>query len=326
MALCSSALSGAPSGGGPAPPSLLRAVQGLLLMAAVAAQLLCLRFFEGRTLPVLVDIAARWSFVRLWERSLLTSAGLLLAAGAALSGAALLAPCAGGLSATEIAAACLAAALGWAPLLNLYLMLAMTIQFCSLGLDAFAVELLNAPHLSGLVGLVGQFNVLNAAIHRAAYTVQPALTLLIALTLALAIAALVRITLPALNPALNSGSFDGDTAGGGDAVLEGGGGLTGDAVAVAWVAVLLLLGLRLLERIAVVNLKCKRLPALVHCLDFGHEIDHDRWCVAAHIAGSGAGFHVHSVLVSRGAVLKLGYVSVAGVFLLATRLLASFRA
>lgn len=278
-------------------------------------------------MPVLVDIAARWSFVRLWERSLLASARLLLAAGAALSGTALLAPSAGGLSAAEVAAACLAAALGWVPLLNLYLMLAMTIQFCSLGLDAFAVELLNAPHLSGLVGLVGQFNVLNAAIHRTAYTVQPALTLLIALTLALAIAALVRITLPALNPALNSGSLDGDETGGRGAAPEGGGGgLTGDAVAVAWVAVLLLLGLRLLERIAVVNLKCKRLPALVHCLDFGHEIDHDRWCVAAHIAGSGAGFHVHSVLVSRGAVLKLGYVSVAGVFLLATRLLASFRA
>jgi len=316
-----------------APPSFFQAVQGLLLLAAIAAHVLCMLFFGGSTVPVLVDVAKRWSFILSWERSVHRTA-LALAGLALLLGTSVLLARGEWLhmgkgraaEATAAGTACLMAALGWAFLLTVYLLLSMVIDFCSLGLDAFALELLNAPGQAGLSGLVGQFNVLNATIRRAAYASQSALTLFVTLTMALSIASLVRNALPAV-PVLPGGSEGSRSSSSSQGVWSAApaarGSSMGDVVAVAWAAALLVLGLNLLSHIAVVNLKCKRLPALVHSLDFGLEIDHDRWCVAAHIAGSEAGFPVHSVLVSRGAVFKLGYISLASVCLLATRLVVS---
>eukprot|EP00747_Dinoflagellata_sp_TGD_P008035 gnl/TRDRNA2_/TRDRNA2_117665_c2_seq1.p1 gnl/TRDRNA2_/TRDRNA2_117665_c2~~gnl/TRDRNA2_/TRDRNA2_117665_c2_seq1.p1 ORF type:complete len:210 (+),score=29.93 gnl/TRDRNA2_/TRDRNA2_117665_c2_seq1:2-631(+) len=200
-------------------------------------------------------------------------------------------------------------------LLTLYMLLALVIQFCSLGLDAFALDLLNAPSLSGLSGLVGQFNVLSAAVRRAAYAVQLPLGLFVALALSLAIAALCHVALPSI-PGNDAAFLGGSKA---EAGLHGRHSF-GDFVAVSWATALLLLSLRLLSQIAVVNLKCKRLPGLVHSLDFGNEIDHDRWCVAAHIATEEAGFPVHGLLITQGAVLKLVYISLVGLCLLITRL------
>eukprot|EP00929_Paragymnodinium_shiwhaense_P064884 TRINITY_DN32580_c0_g1_i1.p1 TRINITY_DN32580_c0_g1~~TRINITY_DN32580_c0_g1_i1.p1 ORF type:complete len:852 (+),score=181.94 TRINITY_DN32580_c0_g1_i1:170-2725(+) len=306
-----------------ASPSFFAAVRCLLQLAASLAHLQCVFFFQGCTLPVLLGVATRWAFVYSWHRQVMRTAVALVVFGGMLSAicmglglqkdlrgataAEASSSRSGGKEVVRLLEEAAGDALAWLPLMTLYLVLAVTIQFCSLGLDAFALDLLNAPGASsGLHGLVGQFNVLSSSIRRAAYAVQSALALLAALTLALCIATLVRVALPAL-PA------DVQTTG------------PGDLAAVAWAVALLLLGLWLLNSIAVVNLKCKRLPALVHSLDFGVEIDRDRWCVAAHVASCEAGFPVHSVLVTRGAVLKLGYVSLSGLCLVATRLAVSYR-
>ena len=98
--------------------------------------------------------------------------------------------------------------------------------------------------------------------------------------------------------------------------------LTLFVVPLLWSAGLLLLGLHLLNEIAVVNTKCKRLPALVNTLSFGAEIDHDKWCVAAHITSCDAGFFVYNVPVTRGSVLKFSYFLLAGFFFLLTKLVA----
>mmetsp|Transcript_126934 Transcript_126934/g.201281 ORF Transcript_126934/g.201281 Transcript_126934/m.201281 type:complete len:952 (-) Transcript_126934:115-2970(-) len=294
-------------------PSFFQAVQALLLLISVIAHALCIRHFHGVTPPKLISIAIRWCFIHSWETSVLRTAFCLLPLLSVLTATAAFPKRDSSmetvLGSASTVVAVVVAMLGWTLLLTLYLLLAMVVQFCSLGLDAFALDLLNAPRLDGLKGLVGQFNVLIAAIRRAAYAVQWALAVFGGLTLALAIAAICFVTLPALSG--NDAAWDGKHCEGCDGI--------GDAIAVSWAVVLLLLGLRLLNHIADVNLKCKRLPALVHSLDFGKEVDHDRWCVAAHIAASEAGFPIHSVLITRGAVLKIGYISLAGFCLLITQ-------
>eukprot|EP00927_Polykrikos_kofoidii_P012195 TRINITY_DN15245_c0_g9_i1.p1 TRINITY_DN15245_c0_g9~~TRINITY_DN15245_c0_g9_i1.p1 ORF type:complete len:375 (+),score=50.92 TRINITY_DN15245_c0_g9_i1:124-1125(+) len=325
-----------------APLSFFQAVRGLLLLAAVAAHIVCIRFLAGGTLPVLIDIATRWCFVRSWERQLnrrglvlIFSGVILICSGVLLGDAGHGGDCGasvgvfGGCVAENKVSGWLGGGCGrscplqavsdtitavfvWWPLLTLHLLSMGVVQFCSLGLDAFALELLNAPAGTGLCGLVGQYNVLSATIRRAAYSAQCALALLAALTLALCIATLVQV-LPATLP--NSTSEQN--------AQKGTRASSSDIAATAWTAALVLLGLWLLNSIADVNLKCRRLPGLLHSLDFGAEIDHDRWCVASLIAGSESGFPVHSVLVTRGAVLKLGYMSVSGLSLVAMQLATS---
>lgn len=302
-------------------PSFFQVVQTLLLFVTIAAHALCIRLSCGRTLVVLLEIASRWSFIRCWERYVYQSALFLILLDALLSGSAAFAGTAllevgHQKGETYVATSVLLATASWTLLLTLYLLLLMVVQFCSLGLDAFALDLLNAPGASGLSGLVGQFNVLLAGIRRGAYAVQFGLAVFVGLTLVLEIAALCLIALPGLPSGGGVRAWDDAPGESCSGACDG----TGDLIVVVWVTALLCLGLRLLNHIAVVNLKCKRLPALVHSLDFGQEIDHDRWCVAAHIAASEAGFPVHSVLITRGAVLKMGYISLAGLCLLITRL------
>lgn len=274
------------------PPPFLQAVQLMVLLSAALSHLLCAHFFAGYTPLALIDIAEGWCFVRCWEHSVnrtgvvLACLTLLLNASAWLEGS------------KPVAAL---VALGWMLLMVLVVTLAMVVRFCTFGLDAFALNLLNARTHCGLSGTVGQFNLLSAAIRRAAYSMQALVATVLALTMALGIAALCHVAWFAA-----PGRW-----------------AAGDAVAVAWVSFLLLTGLWLLNEVAVVNLKCKRLPALVHSLDFGREIDHDRWCVAAHIHSSDANFPVHGVVVDRGTVLKSGYLTLAGICLLVTRLAVS---
>lgn len=88
-------------------------------------------------------------------------------------------------------------------------------------------------------------------------------------------------------------------------------------VSIVWVFVLLGLGLSLLNTITMINTKCQRLPALVNSLNFGLEIDYDRWCVAAHIAGCDAGFFVYNIRLAPVSVLKFAYISLAvGLYLM----------
>ena len=60
----------------------------------------------------------------------------------------------------------------WLWILSLVALFFIVLHFCSLGLDAFALELVNSPVLGGLVT---RFNVLNAVMRRGAYAVQLAL-------------------------------------------------------------------------------------------------------------------------------------------------------
>ncbi|CAD7958127.1 unnamed protein product [Amoebophrya sp. A120] len=87
--------------------------------------------------------------------------------------------------------------------------------------------------------------------------------------------------------------------------------------AILWVLVIIALGLTLLNTIAMINIKCQRLPTLVNSLNFGLEIDYDRWCVASHIAACDAGFFVYNVRLAPASVLKFGYLSMAvGLYLI----------
>jgi len=157
--------------------------------------------------------------------------------------------------------------------------LIVTIIFCSFGLDAFALVVVDA---SGLEGLVEGFNLLNAVMRRVAYSVQFSLTVFSTTIFFMILTTLLNI-------------FNIDTP------------MSEAIISYVWAGAIFLVGLGTLIAIAMVNTKCLRLPALVHSLSFGSEINHDKWCVAAHIRGCDAGFFVYNMPVTIAAVFKFTY-------------------
>lgn len=277
------------------------AVRGLSLLACACAHASSVRFFAGGTFADLVHYATRSDFVRCWSASswqaALAQAVPLLALTVASA------------AAEGIGPLWLAYTIAWLPVMVQYHLFLTTIKFCSLGLDAFALNLLNTHCLQGLVG---RFDKLHAAMRRSAYAVQASLTVFVTILFALLFACMYHLAFPGLNGG-------GSTATTGDTLLAPWA-TASNSSAVISVAVLFLLGLHLLNQIATVNAKSKRLPVLIHSLNFGHEIDHDKWCVSAHIASLEAGFFVYNVPVTRWSVLKFLYFAIAATSFLLTRL------
>jgi len=181
----------------------------------------------------------------------------------------------------------------WVALFTWVGMLMSVIYFCSLGLDAFALVVVDTKELAGLIQ---KFNVLNAVMRRAAYSVQFALTGFA--TFVFTIVIIWLNTVVSHNTALQ-----------GDFMLK----------LAVWGGTMFLLGVTMLVFIAMVNTKCKRLPALVHSLNFGMEINHDKWCVAAHIEGCDAGFLIYNMAVAPTSVMKFSYIILAASIFLFTR-------
>lgn len=285
----------------PAPARYGASVKGLLLLAAAAAQAASLRFFASATFQDLAGHATRSVYVRSWAAASWRAALALLALLVALGGAAGLVEGASWEAAVS--------AVMWLPLLVQHHTFCAVLNFCSLGLDAFALDLLNT---SLLEGLVARFDKLHAAMRRSAYAVQAGLSVFVAALSAVLFATLYHLVFASLDAP--AGPAAGASAGSAPWAS------LGNVMAVVWITVLVLLGLHVLNQIARVNAKCSRLPALIQSLDFGADIDHDKWCVVAHIASLEAGFFIYNVPVTRWSVLKFGYFSLAATSFLLTRL------
>eukprot|EP00397_Hematodinium_sp_SG-2012_P003467 GEMP01003475.1.p1 GENE.GEMP01003475.1~~GEMP01003475.1.p1 ORF type:complete len:824 (+),score=139.12 GEMP01003475.1:120-2591(+) len=178
--------------------------------------------------------------------------------------------------------------LSWGILFTWAAILLSVMYFCSLGLDAFALVVVDTQELSGLIQ---KFNVLNAVMRKAAYAVQFALTGFATVAFSIVIICL-------------------------NTVVVGRAELKLDAV---WAGTMFLIGATMLVNIAMVNTKCLRLPALVHSLNFGAEINHDKWCVAAHIKGCDAGFFIYNMSVSPTSVMKFSYIILAASIFVVTQ-------
>eukprot|EP00929_Paragymnodinium_shiwhaense_P117602 TRINITY_DN883_c0_g2_i2.p1 TRINITY_DN883_c0_g2~~TRINITY_DN883_c0_g2_i2.p1 ORF type:complete len:1046 (+),score=133.49 TRINITY_DN883_c0_g2_i2:97-3234(+) len=282
------------------PSSYWATVRGVLLLAAAFARLGCFQFFTAGCFADIARYAARSMFIRSWCSSGQRVALVLLAPLGALAGVAVMADGIPGAAGFAVAALI--------PLAVQYYVFIASLQFCSLGLDAFALELLNTTRLQGLVA---RFDKLYAAMRRVAYNVQAGLTSFVATLFTMLFATVYHLLF------VQSDASAQKTGGDVQAPWRT---TRGDIAAVIFVAILTLLGLHLLNQIAEVNAKCRRLPGLIQSLNFGAEIDHDKWCVADHIASLEAGFFVYNVPVTRWSVLKFGYSVLAATSFLLTRL------
>jgi len=287
-------------------------VRGVLLLTAALSHLASVRFFASGAFVDLAQYASRYVFIRSWSASARRAAFILVAPMLVIG---VMATLKDGL----VGGAGLVAA-AWMPLTVQYHLFLTAVEFCSLGLDAFALDLLNT---AGLQGLVARFDKLYAAMRRSAYHVQAGLTVFATAIFAMLFATVYHLLFASRDAA--AGGADGRSAasdenGSGNATVSATLTKAGDLAAVASVAALALLGLHLLNQIATVNAKCRRLPSLIQSLNFGAEIDHDKWCVAEHIASLEAGFFIHNVPVTRLSVLKFGYSALAATSFLLTRL------
>lgn len=93
-------------------------------------------------------------------------------------------------------------------------------------------------------------------------------------------------------------------------------------------AALLTLGIsRVFFKAAGITDKCARVPSLINSCNFGEDllddIDMERQYVVLYVLNSGAGFHVFEICLTSNMTMKFAYVSVIGMFTLATRVIAN---
>ena len=154
---------------------------------------------------------------------------------------------------------------------TLFIMIILFVSSSSLALDSFVLEFLTASHIDGITG---KFNVCNAVIRQSSYGIQNEVVVW-------ALFATFSVILVLYD------TFDQASDGFDISVQEALELLTHGVGQVLFSVGLLLY---VLWQISVVNVKCRRLPAMFSTLNFGIEIDHDRSVVVNHIIASDIGW------------------------------------
>jgi len=181
--------------------------------------------------------------------------------------------------------------IGWLVICSWMLLCNCVIQFCSYALDAFGLNVFMA---TGLRGFIPKFNVLQAALRRAHEGIQNSVLLWLQSLLGMAFATVWHL----FDSIWSNESFS--------TIFP-----PIEIVCTIEVFTLIMVSLWLAFSVADVNIKAKHLPGIINSLNFGNEIDHDKWCVVSYITSTQFGFYLANTLLTRTIIVKAMYYSMA---------------
>ncbi|KAF4695285.1 hypothetical protein FOZ60_005151 [Perkinsus olseni] len=232
----------------------------------------------------MTNYAHRHNFRKRWRRLNVRNACLASLAGVAYLGLLL--------SSTSNYGVVLAEAFAHATITLMVWVSASAISFCSLAADDFARRSVCTTKLDGIVV---RYNVLCAAVRKVSSSIGQAI---LNLTNGGAVT-LVLILLLLFSDAIETHKVE---------VVIGG-------------SLLLAMSAVLLQMVATVNLKFQRLPTVINIMNFGNEIDHDKWFVVSFMQLIEGGFYLYGVRLNRGAAMKALWLVAVSVGFMIIRML-----
>mmetsp|Transcript_52152 Transcript_52152/g.138017 ORF Transcript_52152/g.138017 Transcript_52152/m.138017 type:complete len:650 (+) Transcript_52152:76-2025(+) len=268
-----------------------QAIRGALWVIAVLSHVAAVCVFRTQHLNILVEYATCCGFVDMWSQQFVS---LLKYCGALGSAFFLLEVVRSGLQADAVGLSALCATGQCMSFLLCCAGLYMVITFCSLAVDHYAIKLMTAPALSGLLA---SYNILAAVIRRAGFFLE------------LSLLAATQLTLGLVGLSVFAG-IQGDRDSTTDLALFS---VSGSCVAVT---------LWLFNAAAVVNLKLERLPTLAIARNFGLEVDGEKWIFVGSLQAADAGIKMYNVRIDRRTIMKVGYYTVAVCGAMVPRLLS----
>ncbi|KAF4720921.1 hypothetical protein FOZ62_026813, partial [Perkinsus olseni] len=239
---------------------------------------------RDNAISAMTNYAHRHNFRKRWRRLNVRNACLASLAGVAYLGLLL--------SSTSNYGVVLAEAFAHATITLMVWVSASAISFCSLAADDFARRSVCTTKLDGIVV---RYNVLCAAVRKVSSSIGQAI---LNLTNGGAVT-LVLILLLLFSDAIETHKVE---------VVIGG-------------SLLLAMSAVLLQMVATVNLKFQRLPTVINIMNFGNEIDHDKWFVVSFMQLIEGGFYLYGVRLNRGAAMKALWLVAVSVGFMIIRML-----